>query len=63
MLNERVQDEFLSQYFCRVMCTCRYMSDSQVNVKVLFYAEVIAVVLKCQVKVLLRSAENGKKKK
>ena len=63
MLNACVQDEFLSQYFCRVMCTCRYMSDSQVNVKVLSYAELIAVVLKRYVKVLLRSAENGKKKK
>ena len=45
MLNEQVQDEFLSQYFCRVLCTCMYMFDAHVVVKVLFYAELIAVVL------------------
>ena len=45
MLNERVPDEFLSKYFCRVMCTCRYMFVDQVSVKVIFYAELTAVVL------------------
>ena len=45
MLNECVQGEFLSQYFCLVICTCMYMFDAHVVVKVLFYAELIAVVL------------------
>ena len=35
----------LPQYLCRVIRTCMYMFDVHVVVKVLFYAELIAVVL------------------
>ena len=45
MLNECVQGEFLSQYFCLVICTCMYMFDAHVVVKVLFCVKFIAMVL------------------
>ena len=46
VLNDRVQDDLIPVLLVSVVCTCRYMCVVHVDVKVLFYAELIAVALK-----------------
>ena len=62
MLNACVQYEFLSQYFCRIMCTCRYMCVVQFSEKGIISRGIDSRGAKRQVKVLLRYAANQKVK-